>query len=120
MGKSYYNPEYYLKHRKPWNERNRDRMRANDRRYRLRVRYALLKMYGEVCACCGEANKDFLSVDHINGDGTAHRRNFKGVSNSMYRALLKEKRDDIQILCFNCNLGRERNGGICPHKASQR
>lgn len=23
---------------------------------------------------------------------------------------------DIQILCYNCNLGREKNGGICPHQ----
>ena len=23
--------------------------------------------------------------------------------------------DFLQILCFNCNCGRNRNGGICPH-----
>jgi hypothetical protein len=25
--------------------------------------------------------------------------------------------DTFQVLCFNCNIGRERNGGMCPHKA---
>lgn len=24
--------------------------------------------------------------------------------------------DRYQLLCFNCNCGRHRNGGVCPHK----
>ena len=28
----------------------------------------------------------------------------------------KTEPDTIQILCFNCNCGRARNGGICPHE----
>lgn len=24
---------------------------------------------------------------------------------------------EYQIQCFNCNLGRARNGGVCPHQA---
>jgi hypothetical protein len=23
---------------------------------------------------------------------------------------------EFQILCFNCNLGRSRSGGVCPHE----
>ena len=29
---------------------------------------------------------------------------------------LVEFRRRFQILCYNCNLGRSRNGGVCPHK----
>ena len=37
-------------------------------------------------------------------------------STQLYLKLKRdEKRADIQILCFNCNIGRSLNGGICPH-----
>lgn len=34
----------------------------------------------------------------------------------MYRwAILNGFPDELQLLCFNCNCGRQRNGGVCPH-----
>lgn len=63
-----------------------------------------------------------LTLDHINEDGAAHRNhlnNGKGraMSVDMYRRL----RDagfpsDMQVLCYNCNISKHRNGGICEHK----
>lgn len=35
----------------------------------------------------------------------------------MYRWLKKQgfPKGDFRVMCFNCNLGRQRNGGECPH-----
>jgi len=73
--------------------------------------------YGGKCACCGETNHKFLTVDHINGGGHKHR---KQISNKIYRWLvLNNFPDGYQILCFNCNCGKNRNHGVCPHQESR-
>lgn len=81
------------------------------------VRAAVLDLYGAECACCGETEPIFLTIDHINNDGHKERgkwgRNLTS-SEMICRRLLKQKRDDIQILCYNCNCGKQR-AGKCPH-----
>ena len=74
-----------------------------------------LEMYGGKCACCAEANPMFLTADHINRDGALERR--QPGRKRGYAHYIRELRSDIQILCFNCNCGREINKGICPHKS---
>lgn len=81
--------------------------------------------YGRICKCCGETEKAFLTLDHINGDGSEQRRDASGINRGggtnwrfyMVRKAQKtgEWPEDLQILCYNCNCGRQRNGGICPH-----
>jgi hypothetical protein len=74
-------------------------------------------MYGWECACCGEDNPDFLSLDHINEDGGKERKN--GTVAKTYKLALKENDPTkYQILCYNCNMGRSFRGidGVCPHK----
>jgi len=68
------------------------------------------------CACCGESGLRFLTIDHINNDGGKHRK--LGLTGArLYRWLIKNNfPKEFQILCYNCNCGRARNGGICPHK----
>lgn len=73
-----------------------------------------LEMYGDKCQCCGESNPSFLTADHVNRDGAEERKKSKRASG--YQQYLREKREDIQVLCFNCNCGRELHNGICPHK----
>ena len=85
------------------------------------VKAQIYAMYGDVCACCGESEKMFLTVDHINNDGARQKRSLNlGRSNfSSYKFqswLINKKRPGIQILCFNCNCGKHRNKGICPHE----
>lgn len=78
------------------------------------------------CQCAGcplpEMNILFLEVDHIRGLGKAEaeyarlhgQRLYKG--HHLYRWLIKNNfPSGYQILCSNCNHGKERNGGICPH-----
>lgn len=66
------------------------------------------------CACCGESGLPFLTLDHIDNDGKAHRRQYKG-HQGMYRALARLGfPPGIRVLCFNCNLARAAYG-VCPH-----
>lgn len=90
--------------------------RDSQNKKNAKVRRQILAIYGSVCNCCGETNPLFLCLDHINGDGAEDRLKQKGRGSRFYAILVKQKkRDDLQILCFNCNQGRERNKGICPH-----
>lgn len=92
---------------------------------RERARYAALRLeviaaYGGKCRCCGEAEPKFLELDHTNGDGAAHRKMIGRGSAACYRWLKKKgfPREGFQLLCANCNQGRIRNGGVCPHRTS--
>lgn len=80
----------------------------------VRLRFEVLHQYGGCCSCCGETIPEFLCFDHIEGNGTKERRS--GLAGETFlRRLKKEHRDDIRILCWNCNEGRELNKGDCPH-----
>ena len=71
------------------------------------------------CACCGETEEAFLSLDHINNDGANHRRNVD--RRKIYKWLAQEGYPPgFQVLCMNCNFGKARNGGICPHQLARR
>jgi hypothetical protein len=89
---------------------------------RLRkLKQFVLDHYDSRCACCGETEYIFLTVDHVNGNGRSHKRQLqrdqRGVS--MYHFLMKNNfPDGYQILCYNCNCGRQINGGICPHEGA--
>lgn len=75
---------------------------------------------GYVCRCCGESNPLFLTLDHIYNDGAKHRREIRNRSTgtwTMYGWLKANNYPSImQVLCYNCNMGKARNKGICPHK----
>lgn len=113
-----------------WRARNKDKANASIREYYKRVgttkcaymrsrraelRNKALIKYGHMCICCGERKRGFLTFDHMNNDGAAHRRELRGASVRFYLWLLEETREDIGILCWNCNCGRQHNGGVCPH-----
>jgi len=74
------------------------------------------------CHCCGEKNIGFLTLDHSNNDGADHRRKLKIPRHSGYHLRSKLKRlgwpkdIGIRLSCYNCNCGRQYNGGICPHR----
>ena len=70
---------------------------------------------GQKCTCCGETQFHFLTFDHINNDGNVDRK-MKGYSHFSHWALSHGYPDNIQILCWNCNMGKRNNGGFCPHK----
>lgn len=77
---------------------------------------------GYKCACCGEREPAFLSIDHVDNNGAEMRRT--GVHSRggthFYQWLRKNGYPKgFQVLCMNCNVGKHRNGGICPHQSSK-
>lgn len=86
------------------------------RNLRLTRKAEVFNHYGNICACCSEAEPRFLSIDHKNNDGHKERKGRGGSSDQIIRNIIRANfPDTYQILCFNCNLGKARNNGICPH-----
>ncbi len=79
----------------------------------LRLKLTVLEGYGGRCACCGETNAVFLSLDHIQGGGHRDRKTRGN------RRLYRELRDtefptgQYQVLCHNCNMAK-RDALVCP------
>lgn len=73
--------------------------------------------YGETCQCCGEAERKFLTIDHMNNDGAAQRRRDgnKGGYAFWLWLIRHDLPDGFQTLCWNCNCAKWFHG-TCPHK----
>jgi hypothetical protein len=79
------------------------------------LREQLIEAYGGKCTCprCPETNPAFLTLEHVNGTGKAHR---EIVGSHAYADLRRRgwPKDGFTLLCFNCNLAT-RFGRTCPH-----
>lgn len=88
------------------------------KRYRDKLKAEVYAAYGNRCACCGEAEVRFLSIDHVDNDGFLNRK--AGFDNCTTALMGRIKREgfppSFQLLCMNCNHGKSRNNGVCPHK----
>lgn len=95
---------------------------AKTKRNQDRCRDEVYKTYGGYkCKCCGETERMFLSIDHINNDGAAERRSgkYSGAGSPFYLWLRKNNfPKGYQVLCMNCQTGKHRNGGVCPHQSA--
>jgi len=98
---------------------NKDKINANNRLRHFERKKLLIAHYSggtNRCACCGESNIKFLTIDHITGGGNKHRKSIGFWGNKFYCWLIKEGfPSGYQVLCFNCNMGRSA-WGICPHQ----
>ncbi|RLC98766.1 MAG: hypothetical protein DRI46_10745 [Chloroflexi bacterium] len=85
---------------------------------RERDKNAIYKHYGDKCSCCGETDRGFFTIDHVDSDGHIERKQGLYTSGSQfYRYIIQQDfPESYQILCYNCNLGRARNKGVCPHR----
>lgn len=125
------NREKKKKNDRKWNRENPDKVRAKALRWDsahpgrkaelqrvrlLKYKTLIVEAYGGCCACCGETEITFLTVEHLNKDGMAHR----DVRGNFYGYLVRENfpQDGLTILCMNCNWA-ERNGTPCPHKTGR-
>ena len=101
----------------------KDRYNVAAQRKRSRVKDAVFGAYGGYrCACCGEMERAFLTLDHMSNDGAAMRRETFGLRTyagyRTYAWLLKHSFPvGYQVLCMNCNHGKRMNDGVCPHQA---
>lgn len=122
--------DYYEAHkedmdnyRRSYYKENKDKISKYCRTYREKLAWEVLSHYGgnpPKCVCCGENNILFLTIDHINNNGRQHRRELSkrtdGGSRMIYTWLKNNNfPDGFQVLCYNCNCGKARNNGVCPH-----
>ena len=100
-----------------WRKLHPGHHNAIQKAYGNRVKALVMNKYGgQFCQCCGESNMKFLTIDHIYGGGTKHRQETHG-GRDFYIWLKKNGfPPGFQVLCYNCNCGRGKNGGECPHK----
>ena len=141
------NRERFNQRMRDWREANRDKDREHKREWRNRklangspeevaairaaesaqtkraqavCRDQVFAAYGGYkCACCGETESMFLSIDHIDNNGAEERKSglYSGSGYSFYRWLRKNKfPPGYQVLCMNCQVGKHKNGGVCPHQ----
>ena len=87
------NKTYCSVHAEVARRRNRQRLQ--------RAKRETLSHYGNcLCACCGESEMEFLSIDHIHGGGRKHRQEL-GIG-SIYVWLRQQNfPNGFQVLCMN-------------------
>jgi len=110
--------------RKRWRDKNKEYIHKHNKEYRDNIRFMLYAGYSNgqpKCACCGENRFEFLTIDHIDGEGVRYGKGKKlKTSYQFYNWLIKSDfPDGYQVLCYNCNssLGHY---GYCPHEMERK
>lgn len=118
-----YSKAYYQSHKdevKVYRQTRKKEDEAYRQNYKNKYKEKVFSHYGKFCACCGENEIDFLTIDHINGDGNKHRKELGNKGGlSFYKWLVENNfPKEFQTLCMNCNWAKSRlsNKGICPHQ----
>jgi len=76
----------------------------NGKLYREKQKWMIIDHYGGKCAKCSIDNRDILTIDHIDGGGTQHRKELKKEGTIFYRWIVKNNfPEGFKVLCFNCN-----------------
>ena len=108
-----------------WYQEHPEQARERYKAWLVKLRNGVFEHYGTKCACCGETERVFLTIDHVDGGGNQHRKTLrpsgshKASSVDFYRWLRKNKYPKgFQTLCRNCNVAKYRFG-ICPHEAER-
>ncbi len=90
---------------KEWRLENKDRVNELGRGYNKRTKEKIIRHYSNgtmKCACCGEDDINCLSIDHINNNGTEHKKETGG---HLYWWIKKNNfPEGFQVLCYNCNI----------------
>ncbi len=103
--------------RRAINEASRKRLKPEYwREHNQKLKRSMVDAYGGKCACCGETELAFLTLDHVGGGGHQERKKVGGGA-----TLLRRLRDagwpqnGYRILCMNCNMATA-HGRTCPHQ----
>jgi hypothetical protein len=121
--KEYYknNKEMVLLQKKGYHNNHKEEINKHKREYRKNIRDLVLLYYSDTlyprCNCCKITQKEFLCIDHINGNGAEHRKTFKGY---IYLYLIKNGfPEGYQILCNSCNRSKGKNQCCIHHRMIQ-
>lgn len=121
------NPDLARQRAAEWYRENREMVRARERERYHELKDQIYAAYGGyICRCCGEAEPKFLSIDHVNNDGNERRKELRygvGKAGGGIKLYMKIAElgfpSDYQVLCMNCNWGKARNNGVCPHETAK-
>lgn len=95
--------------------RNAERLKEYQRTKKMELKKEIFAAYGgEKCSCsgCEVTIFEFLTVDHIEGGGTQHRKKVK----NFYCWLKREGfPSGFRVLCVSCNFSLGMYG-YCPHE----
>lgn len=124
--KSYYqqNRDKQIAQAKAWSEANPEGHKHHGQRHYKRLKEQAFAAYGGyVCACCGEREPMFLSLDHIENDQCEYARELGRPHTGLFLVKWLERHNYpagiVQVLCHNCNQGKRLNGGVCPHQVNK-
>lgn len=89
--------------------------------YRTHLFERVYEGLGGVCACCGETERKFLTIDHVRKNGKEHRKRIGTDQIALCLDILRVgcDRSEYQLLCANCHLAKDLRGG-CPHQDGRR
>lgn len=114
--------EYFKKAGKKWYDKDPENVSKLRKGRMDRLRTEIFASYGNKCACCPETNREFLTIDHIEGDGRKHRASLNGSGDgsgggSFYYWIRRQgfPKDKFRLLCMNCNFSYGMYG-YCPHQ----
>ena len=127
-------PERYKQYRNQYMEENKDKMKEYWKNYhkerypqtkekdlaRMKtkgqdIKNEVMKAYNGYCACCGEMESRFLSIDIINPGGRKlHDKIGYGLPFYKWLKANGYPKDNFQCLCMNCNFAKGMFGE-CPH-----
>jgi len=112
------NRERYLARKRKYNKDNRDKINKQKREILRLLKTEVISAYGGRCECCGESAMEFLTIDHVNGGGTKHRK-VVGAGGTFYYWLRRNNYPSgYRVLCMNCNCSYG-SYGYCPHKTKK-
>ncbi len=97
----------------------RELIHERNHAYYLKRKVFVLGHYGATplrCACCGDSHIEFLTLDHVNNDGAAHRKEIG--AGQIYDWLIDNGFPaGFQVLCMNCNFAKGKSRDhVCPHQ----
>ena len=122
-----YIKQYELAHKeqinlrkKKWRLNNLEKDRISKSKQYQKLKLEVFNHYSNnniKCLCCTESHYEFLTIDHIENNGKAHRR-FTKASNNLYWWLKSNGYPlGFQVLCMNCNWYKGKNTNhICVHQ----
>jgi hypothetical protein len=110
--------DYIKKRIANWRDQNPEAASQIAKGSKLRSRIEAINHYSNgslVCACCGESDYRFLTIDHKNGGGIKDYPHYKKYGGLALWLRARGYPPGYQILCWNCNCAKGVYG-VCPHK----
>lgn len=91
------------------------KQKEKNQKYRLDALQAYAGKFPK-CNCCGESILEFLTIDHISGNGEKHRMKINKRGTAFFIWLRDNNfPEGYQVLCYNCNCAKGFYG-VCPHQ----